>query len=377
MVVAFIFSGVPLQSSSRENAFDFLRLAAAIMVVIHHAVIHLDVPFLWHSKESGPWFHGGVSLFFILSGFLITRSAEKCHAEGRSWWDFYRNRALRVVPALYAYFVATVFLLLAIGALAPRALATLDFGVFAASNLFLTPVYSPTSLDGFGVGVINGSLWTIPVEVSFYVVVPLILMLAAKTGWKRALTATSIIAVAGIALYGATGGAEAEAMVWKLYGVTFVPFLWFFTIGMVWSKLWKRIPHNGWAALACLVAYFVIINLPHSGGAGLSAILTGLAALPLSYAAIWFGYNAPKGFYRFTQRIGDLSFGTYIWHMIVVNVLVFAGARSWKVPGTLLVLAVVAASMMIATISWKLVEKPALRRKNYSVIGARQSPSLK
>lgn len=361
-----------MQTTSRENAFDFLRLAAALMVVIHHAVVHLDARFLWHTETSGPWFHGGVSLFFILSGFLIIRSAEKCHADGRSWWDFYRNRALRIIPALYAYFVATVLVLLVIGALMPREMLSLDFGLFAASNVFLVPVYSPAMLDDFGMGVLNGSLWTIPVEVSFYVMVPLVVLLAAKARWRRALAVTAAVATAGIALYGAVGGAEAGSMLWKLYGVTFIPFLWFFTIGMVWSKMWPRVRQSGWIALVCVVAYFVIINLPHSGGAGMTAILTGIAALPLSYAAIWFGYNAPKFFHRLTERLGDLSFGTYIWHMVVVNVLLYMGARDWEVPGTLLILGVVAVSMLIAAASWRLVEKPALRLKNYSITEARR-----
>ncbi|WIV45302.1 acyltransferase family protein [Glutamicibacter nicotianae] len=364
-----------MQTVSRENAFDFLRLAAALMVVIHHAVVHLDAPFLWHSKETGPWFHGGVSLFFILSGFLIVRSAEKCHAEGRRWWDFYRNRALRIVPALYAYFMTAIILLLALGVLEPNAVFSMDFGIFVGSNLIFAPVYSPTALDEFGIGVLNGSLWTIPVEVSFYIIVPLIVLLASRFGWKVALTVSTLIAVVGIALYAATGGAEAGSILWKMYGITFIPFLWFFVIGIVWSKIWPLVRQSGWIAVACLLAYFTIINLPHESRAGLNAILTGLAALPLSYSAIWFGYNAPKAFYLLTKRIGDLSFGTYIWHMIVVNVLIFAGARNWEIPGTLLILGVVASSMLIASVSWHFVEHPALRLKGYSIAEVKRFPS--
>ena len=336
------------------------------MVVIHHAVIHLDASFLWHSEDSGPWFHGGVSLFFILSGFLIIRSAEKCHIQRRPWWDFYRNRALRIVPALYAYFAALVVLLIALGALAFDELLSVDFAAFLGSNIFLIPVYSPAALDEFGVGVINGSLWTIPVEVSFYLIAPLIVLLSAKAGWNRTLAIFFGIAAAGLALYVLTGGADAAAMVWKLYGVSFLPFLWYFVIGIFWSRYWAKVRHSGWLASACVVLYFTTINLPHTGGAGLGALMTGLAALPLSYAAIWFGYNAPKTFSRLTSRTGDLSFGTYIWHMILVNVLVAFGARAWEIPETVLVSGVAVASMMIAAISWHFVEKPALGRKNYS-----------
>lgn len=361
-----------MQTTSRANAFDFLRLAAAVMVVIHHAVIHLDAPFLWHSEDAGPWFHGGVSLFFILSGYLIIRSAENCYSQGRRWRDFYRNRALRIIPALYTYFAVLVVLLLALGALTIGNLLSLDFAAFAASMLFLIPVYSPAALDDFGIGVINGSLWTIPVEVSFYVIVPLVVLLAVKAGWDRALAITGGIAAAGLALYGATGGPDAASMTWKLYGVSFLPFLWYFVIGIFWSRYWPKVRHSGWFALTCTFTYFVIINLPHNGGAGVGAIMTGLAALPLSYAAIWFGYNAPLIFSRMTSRIGDLSFGTYIWHMIVVNVLVTVGGRNWEVPGTLMITGVVVVSMLVAAASWRFVENPALGRKNYT--SSRPSP---
>lgn len=352
------------RSAKGQNTFDFIRLFAALAVVVEHSVHHLDAAFFWHERDDVFWFNGGVATFFILSGMMVYTSGQRAHADGRPWADFYRNRALRIMPAIYAYFGLLVVLLLISGMLAPDQLLSGQFVAFLASNLFLIPVWSPPMLDGFGVGVVNGSLWTIPVEVSFYVVVPAIVLLAARQSTRRMLSTLLVIAAVGVAVYGAVGATSTESLPWKLFGVTFAPYLWWFTIGIVWSRLWSKVVQSGWIAAGSVVLYFVLAKLPLETGPAFIANAVG--AIPLSYAAIWFGYNGPKILGRFTARIGDLSFSVYIWHMIVVNFLVTWGARDWPIDGTVLVFGVIVVTMFIAYASWHLVEKPALNRKRYT-----------
>lgn len=268
------------------------------------------------------------------------------------------------MPAIYAYFIVLILLLLVSGFLAPGQLLSGQFVAFLASNLFLIPVWSPPMLDGFGVGVVNGSLWTIPVEVSFYVIVPAIVVFAARAGVRRMLVTVLIAAAAGVAFYGAVGATSTDSLPWKLFGVTFAPYLWWFAIGIAWSRLWPKVVQNGWIAAGCVVLYFVLAKLPLETGPAFVA--NAVAAIPLSYAAVWFGYNGPKILGRLTARIGDLSFSVYIWHMIVVNFLVSFGARDWPIDGTVLVAGVMVVTTLIAYASWHLVEKPALNRKRYT-----------
>ncbi|WP_168429014.1 acyltransferase family protein [Microbacterium sp. K36] len=352
------------ESAKRHNTFDFIRLFAALAVVVEHSVHHLDAAFLWHQRDDTLWFNGGVATFFILSGMMVYRSGERAYADGRPWRDFYRNRALRIIPAIYAYFAVLVVLLIVTGFLAPGQLLTVQFAAFAVSNLLLAPVWSPPMLDDFGVGVVNGSLWTIPVEVSFYVIVPLMVVLASRRGLRSMLVVVLIIAGISVGAYGAVGATTTESLAWKAFGVTFLPYLWWFAIGAAWSRLWSRIPQRGWMAAVAVVLYFVLAKLPLDPGPAF--IANAVAAVPLSYAVIWFGYHGPKALGRFTDRLGDLSFSIYIWHMIVVNLLVSWGARSWAIDGTLLVLGVVVVTAVIAFASWHLVEKPALNRKRYT-----------
>lgn len=352
------------ESARRQNTFDFIRLVAALSVVVEHSVHHLDAAFLWHHPSDNLWFNGGVATFFILSGMMVFRSGANAHSRKRPWRDFYRNRALRILPAIYVYVVVTVLLLLVSGIVAPSELLSLQFAAFLASNVFLIPVWSPPMLDEFGIGVVNGSLWTIPVEVSFYVIVPAIVLLAAWKGRRWMLSMLLSTAALGVIAYGLAGATTAEPLPWKLFGVTFAPYLWWFAIGIAWSYFWPKVKQSGWIAAGAMIVYFVVAKLPVD--AGTAFIANAAAAIPLSYAAIWFGYNGPQVLGRFTTRIGDLSFSVYIWHMIVVNFLVTWGAREWAVDGTVLVIGVMVISALIAFASWHLVERPALNLKRYT-----------
>src|SRR5262245_53434179 len=98
------------------NCFDFLRLFAAVTVVVSHSVEHLRLSFLWLVPHGRFWFYDGVALFFILSGFLVYRSCKKCLENDLPVWNFYTNRFLRVAPAIYVYAVIAAVLLLGIGA---------------------------------------------------------------------------------------------------------------------------------------------------------------------------------------------------------------------------------------------------------------------
>ena len=362
------------ETAKRQNIFDFIRLIAALTVVVEHSVHHLGAGFLWHDAEDALWFNGGVATFFILSGMMVYRSGERVYADRRPWRDFYMNRALRILPAIYAYAGVLVLLLVVTGFIAPRQLLTLESAAFLASNLLLVPVWSPPMLDDFGIGIVNGSLWTIPVEVSFYAIVPVIVMLAARKGWRRTLAAVLAVSAMGVVAYGVAGATAAEPVGWKLFGVTFGPYLWWFAIGMAWSRLWPRVKQSGWIALVMILVYFLLAKLPLDTGPAF--IANAAAAIPLSYAVIWLGYNGPRVLGEFTARVGDLSFSVYIWHMIVVNLLVSWGARAWEVDGTILVTGgVILLSSAIAFASWHLIEKRALNRRRYTSARASAIPA--
>ena len=143
----------------RINNFDLLRILAAIQVVFSHGFHHL------HLDKTSTFFQfielfPGVPVFFTISGFLISASFEK--NPGLS--NYFKNRALRIFPGLWIcilFSILTAFLLGKINFFNPITIPWL-IGQFSFVQFF-----NPDFLRPYGTGVLNGSLWTITVELLF------------------------------------------------------------------------------------------------------------------------------------------------------------------------------------------------------------------
>ncbi|MEU9825704.1 acyltransferase family protein [Micromonospora chersina] len=355
----------PPRTARRQNCCDALRLAAAGCVLVQHASTHLGAGFLWFRHGSALWFFDGVVAFFILSGGMVYASAERCRREGRPAREYLRNRFLRIVPALYLYFAVMSAALVALGIVSLGALGGTPFLAWAASNLALVPVYHPALFHGFGVGVVNGSLWTIPVEVSFYLLLPILVWLAHRAGFRAMVAVAFTAGLAGTVLHAALGGPTTEVLGGKLLGVTFWPWLAFFVIGIAIGRAWPTLPQHGALAAGAALLYAAGTALRLRADADWSMVVAVATALPLAYLLFWVGHHGPAVLRRSTERLGDLSFGVYIWHMPVINLLLWSGLAG-RLRDTALVTVVIVVTGLLAYASWHLVEKPALRLKRYT-----------
>ena len=368
--------------SRRENAFDFLRLFAALTVVIQHSVAHLNISFLWYKSGSQLWFSDGVAMFFILSGLLVIKSCENTFTNKRPLSQYFNNRFLRIAPGIYFYSIITVISFLIFGVLTVDDLKSTGFIAWFMSTVLLIPVYHPPTFSDFGVGVVNGSLWTIPAEFSFYIVLPLFVILARKKGFNFMIVFVFLLSLIGLLAngYGHSLFGDNEPIWFKLFGITFIPHFIFFAIGMSWSKAWEKVPNRGWLALVSFVLYFLIRYQIIFDKTVFGYLFDLVWAIPFSYALIWFGYNAPKALNEMKRKIGDLSFGVYIWHMVVVNYFIYFDIphKIQNVGPTGIILTVIFISLILSTISWWLVEKPALKLKPYdSRTILEKQPSIK
>ena len=163
---------------SRENNFDLIRLIASLEVAIGHTCFHLQVPEnnLFASGYSFPF--PGVFVFFVISGFLITASYER----NKQYLRYLKNRILRIVPALWIAFILLFIILWVFGFINRDTLSNLPFWGWMFGQITLFQFYTPDILRPFGVGCPNGSLWTIPVEFIFYLILPLLLILFKNRG---------------------------------------------------------------------------------------------------------------------------------------------------------------------------------------------------
>lgn len=353
--------------SIRHNNFDLLRLIAAAQVAVFHAASHLHVPldrsqFWVRVFENMP----GVPLFFVVSGFLISSSWERNpHLAG-----YARNRVLRIYPALWVCLGVSIATAAWFGGVdfaraesIPWLLAQLSIGQF----------YNPDFLRGYGMGVLNGSLWTIPVELQFYAFVPLlygVLRLRERAGtW--ALLAIAVVSAVAQAIYIEMGGLESERIGLKLFNVSLIPHLWMFMIGVLLQRHfirlapWLRGRTHWWLGLFALavlsedaIGWRVGSNAPHP-----------IPMLVLSALAMSCAYSAPGTADRLL-RGNDVSYGLYIYHAVFLNAFIASGISGTWTSLT----AVLAVSLAVAALSWVLVERPALRRKKDAArpVGERQ-----
>jgi len=335
-------------STSSTNNFDLIRLLAALQVMLKHALVHLGF--------DGPWtellgLFPGVPVFFFISGFLIFQSFHN----SSSARQFAVNRLLRIYPALVVCFAVAVGLVLATGYMPASRLARADFAAWAAAQLTLFQIYNWEALRGFGVGALNGSLWTIAVELQFYLLTPLLAW--AVTSGRQAIWML-LLAIGVAANLAMQPGATAFGP--KLYSVSAPPWFYMFMLGAWLSTRpdWQaRLQRAPWLAL--LLGYAAV------GGVGhwLGWRVTGNEINPLSYvllAALVYrlAFTRPETSRRLLGP-NDISYGVYIYHMPVINMLVHAG---WVGRPADVAIAS-AATVALAILSWLAIERPALRLK--------------
>jgi peptidoglycan/LPS O-acetylase OafA/YrhL len=351
-----------LRDRVRLNNFDLLRLFAATQVMIIHGFEHLKVPL---GPVTRPihyllLYFPGVPIFFFMSGFLISMSYER----NRDVKSYARNRLLRIYPALWFCFAVSLLTVAAFGYWGRSGASLHTFAPWALAQLTVFQFYNPDFLRGFGVGVLNGSLWTISVELQFYLVLPLLLAALRGSPLRRqnlillaligAGTLIDYAVVAAMPRYG-------EQTRFKLFTVTLVPYLHMFLVGVFIQKNFETflpwLENKGayWLALYVGVALSLHATVGFRPG---SVHPNALTVLLLALAAMSCAFTLPGASQRLL-RGNDVSYGTYIYHMIVVNAAV---QLSWT--GNLAALVLVCAvTYAAAALSWTAIEKPALRAK--------------
>ncbi|MEU7940596.1 acyltransferase family protein [Microbispora bryophytorum] len=333
---------------SRANAFNLLRLLGALAVIVEHSWV-LSGHGSPLSPASGIGLGGiGVGVFFLISGYLISASWLSDPSPRR----YAARRGLRIYPA---YLVVIVVSALGLGPVATT-LATVDYfsrwgtWSYLIRGLAVFPVgYElPGVFDGLPYPrAVNGSLWTIPVEVLCYIGVALLGrwgLLRRRTVLIALLVATLTVTTA-VHLTGYTG----RLVPFLLSAYAAGPIA-FFTIGMLARETRWRPPL--WLTAAASAAWAVSWGTPLANLASIGAI----SCLTFTVA-----FRAPALLHRPTGSY-DLSYGTYLLAFPVQQLLVRSGMHA---PATVM-LATTAIVLPLAALSWRLIERPALRLSGHS-----------
>jgi peptidoglycan/LPS O-acetylase OafA/YrhL len=346
----------------RVNNFDLVRLLAALQVAILHMIGYL--------KLTGPTvgivgfglqLFPGVPVFFLISGVLISRSFE----QSASVREYYRNRCLRIFPALWICLLVTVGVILACGVAAVGVASTSQWLTWWADQMSGLEAYPAAFLNSIGTGQINPSLWTIPVELEFYLLLPAIYAaLKLREQRRNALLLTLLVASLAIRVACVNGAPLSRIGVAALLIPTVVPHLWMFLTGVLAQRNWASIRHLfvgqfHWWLLGYVVARVLVARF-HVALGGLEI---NPALFVLLSGAVLSGAMSGRSLSNRLLRHNDISYGTYIYHMLVVTLMVqyAAPASAWSVAIAL------AASLALAALSWRLVEMPFLAQKHHSV----------
>lgn len=333
----------------RVNNFDLLRILAAMQVMVIHSMARLGIPVPGGLKWL-EWFPG-VPIFFVISGYLVSASFERQDNIAR----YLKNRFLRIYPGLWVCIGLTVIVTTVLGY---KRAHLLDFVWLPAQLLGF--IYTPGFLKHFGVGTYNGSLWTIPIELQFYLVLPLVYF-ARKRFRNRELavplllgTFIAITLILGYALPGFN--TQQETRVDKVIRYTFVSSFYLFLLGVLLQRL-KAFQSKLIAgkALYWLAGYVLLmLVLPEH----LSPALMVLSYLVLGITAVSVAYTVPTAGEHILHG-QDISYGVYIYHGLVINLLVeFKMATGLYEIGIIVI-----STLVLGTLSWKLVEQPFLRKK--------------
>jgi len=346
-----------------RNNFDLIRLAAALQVASTHALPYF-VP------ESRTWYvvrlielFPGVPVFFFVSGFLISKSFER-NANLR---EYALNRVLRIYPGLIVCFALSVAAAALTGYFNTVHAAPAEWLRWTAAQLSFAQFYNPEFMRHYGVGVLNGSMWTITVELQFYALVPVLYALFARASVGARRTNRLLCALVALfwvanALYVA-GAAHYSGATWfKLVGVSFVPWFYMFLVGVLFQKNCERLlPWFGGRWLPAFVGYCVLAGL---GTSLLKLNVGNTLGLPLflalAVATFATAFSRPQLSDTLLRR-NDISYGVYIYHMPAVNLLIALGLAGSAI-GFPVALCM---TLACAGLSWRLVEKPAMRWKKH------------
>lgn len=339
--------------SARSNNFDAMRLLAAFMVLVCHAAPLSGLPQppegiqdCWRTLGTL-----GVYIFFSMSGYLISKSWESDPDPIR----YIVRRSLRIFPGLIAVVFISAFVIGPLFTTKSLSAYFSDAGTYRylqtallyPVHFWLPGLFSDNPYPG-----INGSLWTLPLEFTMYLVLMAIGMAGGtKTNLRLPILLAALAAFAWHGWFGENFQfAYISSKALATNGVYFLE-------GAILYQLRDMMKFR---ELPALLLILLVFTLPHEYKKFLLALAVPYTTLSVA--------TASTPYIRSVGRYGDFSYGFYIYAFPVQE------AFAHLFPQTHVALFIVATTlitMACSVASWHLVERPMLRLKPGSSSGKR------
>lgn len=366
---------------SRDGGLDGLRGLAAVSVLLFHVWLFNDAHTTTRRDGLLDYFFVelklGLYMFFALSGFLLVRPFLRAALDRRPLprlRPYARHRLARIAPAYWISLVGAAAMLLAVGGSAIKqmpAAADIWQHFFFAQNFTQDTIMQ-----------LNPAAWSLPVELAFYALVPLIGLAAvfASRGMRGSIgVAVAVGAIASLMIAGGLWWNMETVGMTSVYRLALPGMLPYFGLGMlaaIAASLWERrsghttnraanrVPSAvfgaGLLVLAAAIYNYernvysetlqVIRDIP--AAAGFALIIAGVA---MSTNRSRFGRALAS---RPLIALGTVSYGVYLWHVP----LLLAGRSANLLPeGTVLAsMIVLTISIALGALSWHFVERPSI-----------------
>jgi peptidoglycan/LPS O-acetylase OafA/YrhL len=333
-------------TGNHENNFGLLKLLAAYFVMISHSFtvlqIERDQPALWYNVKNIIFSGVGLSIFFTISGFLVTQSLFASDSLKHYLW----KRMLRIFPALIMANLVCIA-----GGCFITSLSLKDYlftketwtYLIKNSTLVTNQFYLPGVFGNLKDKTVNASLWTILIAVEFYVV---LCLGAYFIVIKRWLYLCCFFLFEAVRIY-MTVLNDMHVPGLDLHAI--FNFGTYFYLGSLFYVFEDNVRFK-WFYANILMAI------------ALATVYTFLEAITLSiffaYCFIIIGTSKAvvnlKGY--------DLSYGIYLYTFPIQQLIVQAFGYSIN-PWILVVVSAVAATIT-GFLSWTFIEKPLLKKKN-------------
>jgi peptidoglycan/LPS O-acetylase OafA/YrhL len=328
-------------SLTRLPALDGLRAVAILAVILFH-----------YKNDWVPGGFIGVDLFFVLSGYVITRSLrQEIDTSGSiSLRSFYMRRAFRILPALLVAVAGVIVLSAAAGQLSSRdlhaglAVVTSTYNWFLAHELL------------YGTDFVH--LWSLSVEEQFYLLWPAAFLLLSKKrpSAVRPFLCAAICASVCLSIYVSFEGTWQRAYFASDTRAQAILIGCLLALGGT-AAVPKRLL-RAWPVPTLVFVAMALTMDNHNSQMGLWGFT--VAAI----ASAWLVTVAVEGSERLPQQVltspvlqwlGRRSYSLFLWHFPIAQALALAGIRFWPWLALL-------ASLIVAELSYRLVEEPFIRK---------------
>jgi peptidoglycan/LPS O-acetylase OafA/YrhL len=350
------------------QAGDALRALAALMVVVYHVLLGASIAAGSSWREAygsaagtvGSHLNAGLYVFFALTGYFVGGPYVRAWMTGGSppaTGRYLARRARRIVPAFWLFAAISILVL------HPRHNSVADVAsVFGFAQNNHRSVAGSTIVQA----------WTLDIEAAFYLALPLLaLVLSRVRAIRPAAMIAALVALGAVSL----AIAPRYPALTDAFSMSLPAMLWAFVPGLALAAaepLLAPRSRQAWAVALLVVAVvgFVLVTRIPTGHNVAHCLALAMFAGALVAAALtwqWATGGAPRwAVNRVTNALGRWSYGIYLCHFVLSIKLIELAPAGASARETALIAGplTIAASIAVAAISWRLLERPILERRS-------------